>query len=115
MTLAEFKAWFEGFTEGMEGRPTEAQFKRIKAKVKEINDQPLTREVIVEKYRDYPWFRPYWYGGSWGYSSGGSGFSTSSGGYVSDNLAVYTSGDSLNGVDTAFMLGRAEFENGHAA
>ncbi len=37
MTLAEFKAWFEGFTESMEGAPTEAQFERIKAKVTAFN------------------------------------------------------------------------------
>lgn len=54
MTLAEFKAWFEGFTEDMDARPTEKQWKRIKARVKEINGAAITKEVWL---RDY---RPYW-------------------------------------------------------
>ncbi|CDP50692.1 hypothetical protein [Devosia sp. DBB001] len=36
MSLMEFKCWFEGFTESIEGAPTEKQFERIKAKVKEL-------------------------------------------------------------------------------
>lgn len=56
MTLAEFKAWFEGFTEDMAARPTDKQWKRIKARVKEIDGTAITREVI---YRNWPW---YWNG-----------------------------------------------------
>lgn len=37
MTLSEFKAWFEGFTEGMDATPTEKQWERIKARIGEIN------------------------------------------------------------------------------
>lgn len=53
MTLSEFKAWFEGYTEGLDGAPTEKQFKRIKAKVAEITGTPLTQTVFVDRYRDY--------------------------------------------------------------
>lgn len=37
MTLAEFKAWFEGYTEAIEGAPTAAQFDKIKKKVATLN------------------------------------------------------------------------------
>lgn len=36
MTLAEFKAWFEGYTEGMNGPPSGPQWDRIKARIGEI-------------------------------------------------------------------------------
>lgn len=56
MTLAEFKAWFEGYTEDMDKAPTEKQWKRIKKRVAEIDGTPITREVWVERYR--PWYYP---------------------------------------------------------
>ncbi|MEQ9634614.1 MAG: hypothetical protein RLW68_00870 [Devosia marina] len=73
MTLSEFKAWFEGFTEGMDGAPTEKQFKRIKAKVAEITGTPITQTVFIDRYRDYyrQWGSP-WYGGNVAFSSAGS-------------------------------------------
>lgn len=36
MTLSEFKAWFDGFTEAMDRPPDERQWERVKAKVAEI-------------------------------------------------------------------------------
>lgn len=59
MTLSEFKAWFEGFTEDMDGAPSAKQFEKIKAKVGEINDRPIERQVFIEKYREY-FPRPWW-------------------------------------------------------
>jgi hypothetical protein len=61
MTLAEFKAWFEGFTEDMESAPTTKQWKRIKDRVKQIDGTVLTREVV---YRDR-WWRDYWSAPIW--------------------------------------------------
>lgn len=69
MTLSEFKAWFEGFTEGVEAAPTEAQFAKIKAKVAKIDGALTTYPVFIDRlwhhdydrYRDYS--RPYWSGG----------------------------------------------------
>lgn len=58
MTLAEFKAWFEGFTEGMEAAPDEDQWKRIKARVAEINGVTVTKTVFVDHYVDP--YRRYW-------------------------------------------------------
>ena len=78
MNLSEFKAWFEGYTEAMEGRPTEKQWKRIQARVKEIKDAPTTyREFVVTYYPhyipSYPSHYPIWYSGGGGYAGNLSG------------------------------------------
>lgn len=52
MTPVEFKAWFEGFTEGMEGKPTEKQWARIKKRVSEIDGHAATREYVYRNW--YP-------------------------------------------------------------
>lgn len=80
MILSEFKAWFEGFTEGLEGPPTKAQFDRMKAKVADITGTPVTYPVYVDRYietlrpyyRQYPWAAgvPFWGTVSGGYAVG---------------------------------------------
>lgn len=61
MTLSEFKAWFDGFTEDMDGAPTEKQWERIKGRVGEITGQSVTYPVFVDRYiRSYPY---PWYNG----------------------------------------------------
>lgn len=69
MTLSEFKAWFEGYTEGLEGAPTAAQFARIKEKVAQISGVAVTERIYVDKYMS-PW-RPYWDRFWWSSSSNG--------------------------------------------
>jgi hypothetical protein len=59
MTLNEFKAWFEGFTESMAGPPDAAQWKRIKARVKEITGNPVTERIFVDRYVEP--YRRYFY------------------------------------------------------
>jgi hypothetical protein len=56
MTLAEFKAWFKGYTENMKSTPTLAQWERIKDCVEEINNVNVTYPIFVEKY-----VQPYHY------------------------------------------------------
>lgn len=57
MNLSEFKAWFEGFTEDMNGPPSQRQWKRIKKRVSEITSEPTPWPIFVERYvRPYP----YW-------------------------------------------------------
>lgn len=56
MTLAEFKAWFEGYTESLDGPPNAKQWKRIKGRVKEIDGETVTRRVFV----DHLWPRRFW-------------------------------------------------------
>lgn len=57
MTLQEFKAWFEGYTEAIETAPTKAQFARIKEQVAKIDGSPVTRTVYEHIYREYPWWK----------------------------------------------------------
>lgn len=54
MTPSEFKAWFSGFTEGLEGTPTEKQWERICKRVEEIDGTPST-PIYIERYRDRWW------------------------------------------------------------
>lgn len=51
MTLSEFKAWFEAFTESMDGPPSHKQWERIQARVKEISGSPITERVFIDRYR----------------------------------------------------------------
>lgn len=67
MTLSEFKAWFEGFTECMDGAPDEKQWERIKARVNEIDGVAITKTVFIDRY--VPMYQRYWssydvYGGA---------------------------------------------------
>jgi hypothetical protein len=61
MTLAEFKAWFSGFTESMDSTPNEKQWARIRERVGEIDGVAITKTVYVDRYIErYP-YRPYWH------------------------------------------------------
>lgn len=60
MTVAEFKAWLEGFEEAMGGKPpTAEQWKAIKAKLARvtIGDTPFARKYASPS----PWWKtgPY--------------------------------------------------------
>jgi len=46
MTPAEFKAWFEGFIEAIDGSPNEKQFERIKEQVKKLQPAKLAAPII---------------------------------------------------------------------
>lgn len=63
MHLSEFQAWFEGFTEEMDGPPSEKQWKKIKARVKDITPYYTPAPVFIDRYIR-PWRRyydePYW-------------------------------------------------------
>lgn len=58
MTLSEFKAWFEGFTESMDGPPSLKQWERIQGRVKEITGAPVSYPVFVDRY--LPAVKPWW-------------------------------------------------------
>jgi hypothetical protein len=55
MNTAEFKAWFEGFTEAMDRAPNAKQWKRIKERVDEIDGTATTERVFIDRY-----WRRYW-------------------------------------------------------
>jgi hypothetical protein len=65
MTPSEFKAWFDGFTEALDGVPSKDQWSRIKARVAEIDGRPVTERVYVDRYgpRRYYDLQPYWSSG----------------------------------------------------
>lgn len=56
MTLSEFRAWFDGFTENFEKTssgdrmPTQKQWARICRKVKDLNNVATTYPVFIERY-----------------------------------------------------------------
>lgn len=61
MNLSEFKAWFEGFTEDMDGPPNSKQWKRIKKRVSEITSEPTPYPIFVDRYvRPYPQWWTTW-------------------------------------------------------
>ncbi len=57
MDVCEFKAWFEGFTEDMSGQPNTKQWKRIKARVKQIDGTATTERVFIDRY--WGRYQPY--------------------------------------------------------
>ena len=68
MKSSEFKAWFDGFSENIDGQPNAKQWKRIKARVEDIDGESITPTVIREyvdrylprPYRSWPyWSEPY--------------------------------------------------------
>lgn len=109
MTLIEFKAWFEGYTESMDSTPNEKQWARIKARVKEIDGAPITYPVYVDRY--WPRVAPYYWSGypfSMG-AAGGIGVATVAGGLPPmNNISQCGQNASFNGTDAMLALGRAE-------
>jgi len=64
MTKGEFKAWFEGFSEGIDGVPTKEQWDRVCSRVKEIDGKEITYPVFIDRYLpSYPYrpYNPIWY------------------------------------------------------
>ena len=48
MTLSEFKAWFAGYAEEMDGPPTPKQWEKIKERVGKIDGTPITARFIAD-------------------------------------------------------------------
>ena len=80
MTPAEFKSWFDGFTEGMDGPPSAKQWKKITDNVKAIDGTSVLTPVYVDRW--WPWVSPattgwppnrVWYGAGCGSATSGSG------------------------------------------
>lgn len=59
MTIAEFKAWLEGFSEAMSGAPTAEQWATIKKKIAAL--QAVSVEPLHGyKWRELPKPSPWW-------------------------------------------------------
>lgn len=117
MTPQEFKAWFDGFTEALEGTPSDKQWDRIKARVAEIDNTPVTYHRYVDRYWQ-PYYRTYWSGsaGGAGIWSGSSGAGVISGSCTggndtnfASNMALANQGsESFNGITAMYALGKAD-------
>lgn len=59
MNLSEFKAWFDGFTENLDGPPTTKQWKRVQDKVAEIKEMPATTYHTFIRDHYYPWWHQH--------------------------------------------------------
>lgn len=60
MTPIEFKAWFDGFSEGIDKAPTQKQWARIKERVAEIDGTPITETHFIDRY--WPNYHPVYVG-----------------------------------------------------
>ena len=54
MTLNEFKAWFEGFQEGIDVTPTLPQWNRIREKINEVEEKPTIKPVEFPPFKKIP-------------------------------------------------------------
>lgn len=99
MTLAEFKAWFEGFTEEMDAAPTSKQWKRIKARVAQIDGVAVTREVV---YRDKYWPTQI-------YGSSAPHYSTTTIGVRTCTSAMGAQAQNASASGSMVNLGKAEY------
>ncbi|MCA0032723.1 hypothetical protein [Mesorhizobium sp. B263B2A] len=97
MKLNEFKAWFEGYTESMEGTPSKKQWERIKEQVAAVDGvaiTPTSYPVYIDRY-----VRPYWHPTYWATTSGvGHG--------VTNNVALL-SGQAQNAADYMSVINSA--------
>ncbi|HEY0120631.1 MAG TPA: hypothetical protein VGC14_02530 [Rhizobium sp.] len=113
MTLAEFKAWFEGFTETLEAAPNEKQWERIKARVAEINGAVTTYPVFVDRY--VPPYRPWYVGTPLNptfYSTNTSSDVKSTISLNGDHVGATYSEQSVFDMSSAMIdLGKAEFRS----
>lgn len=100
MTPQEFKAWFDGFTEAVSGPPNKTQWTRIKARIAEIDGNPITERVYIDRYLPSytPTWVPYWTVGGVGVSS------TTYCASVSNTVGM----NSFNSSNAMANLGRAE-------
>lgn len=98
MTLQEFKAWFEGYTESMAKAPTEKQWARVKARVKEIDGTVITQRVFVDHY--YPPYRRIYDG--WQPVYGTAGVATAAG----KTQTVYNGLSGMSGSNQSFAVTR---------
>lgn len=111
MTLQEFKAWFEGFSESMDGPPDAKQWERIKARVSEIDSKPISYPVYIDRYVTP--YRRWWgdmiYGsGTAGAPDGGMSIGQAFTNAVSDKTIDHS--PPFDVLDEMKRAGRAEFK-----
>lgn len=115
MTPADFKSWFEGFTEAMTGQPTKAQWARVKERVAEIDGKPITERVFIDRYWSHYYPSNPW--SPWAYCGGGVGAGAASIGCNSVTLATSNSGaqQQYSASNAMYALGKADAQSMSAA
>ena len=109
MTPSEFKAWFDGFGEGVTGLPTEAQWARIKARVAEIDGRPVTEHVYLHRYYGPNYLGPPWYNYCTTNTVGvGGGTITLTAGGTTNGLPASNTAAAFDSHAAMAALGRAE-------
>ena len=110
MTPSEFKSWFEGFTEAMAGTPTKDQWKRIKARVSEIDGKSITERVFIDRYwHHYPYY--FTTCGTISNVSGVSGVATNTAGVASSEGVSDTTYAIFNPHAAMYSLGCSEADS----
>ena len=105
MQICEFKAWFEGFTEGMTKLPTVKQWARIKARIDEIDGMATTERIFIDRY--WRRYEPYWISTTWtGLPTGTQTVSTNQAQLTANSVPF--DGTLLNASQTFTALGKAE-------
>ena len=110
MTPQEFKAWFQGFTEALEGTPSEEQWKRIKARVGEIDGRQITEHVYINRYLPY-YSQPYWNGLPYVYCSANTLSVGTNGGMGVGSGTANLQQVGFNSQTAMLALGRAEAQS----
>jgi len=59
MTLSEFRAWLDGFSEAINGAPTAEQWVVILAKFKDVQDPPSSERIVEVPVSDRWGHLPY--------------------------------------------------------
>lgn len=96
MKLNEFKAWFEGYTESMDGTPSKKQWERIKEQVKDVDGVAVSYPVYIDRYVKPYWSGP-WYSNNLAYCGTSSNTNT-----LSSNTVAF------NGANAMYAAGKAE-------
>jgi hypothetical protein len=119
MTLGEFKAWLEGFSEAfVSGSPNKKQYAKIQERLAEVQDTPISFPgTIIIRNRDYyrPWWPPIYEtvktGTTWTLSTGG--LSAGNGSYNTTSMQMTMNENEANTFycDTAREIGKLEAAN----
>lgn len=112
MTPIEFKAWFEGFTEGLSGKPDETQWEKIKKRVQDIDGRQVTQLVFVERYwprsiGDYQYYPQNYWAEMPSLCYGAQNAAGASGGILA-NANQTAAPNNFDALDAMRQLGRAE-------
>lgn len=110
MTLSEFKAWFEGFSEGVNGTPTPEQWGKIKARVEKIDGTQTSQHVFYHQY--WPYRSPFRW--EWNDPYARYGLTSAGGTWTLNNSQTWTADDFKQHETPGFDVTAAMYAAGKA-